>query len=219
MVVEDLRVMELLASRICHDLISPVGAINNGIELLEEMGGSIGEEAVKLIGHSADQASRRLKLFRLCYGMAGADTNLTCDDVLVAAREYLNGSKLTITWDSPTLKNLPNLPKGTPKVLLNTVIIAAEVLVNGGALEISAPDGPAAGRLMVVAAGRGAGQRPDAEAPLKGDVTVEGLTAKSVHPYITGKFAQQYGAKVVWRVVGDERLELDVSYVSESAPL
>lgn len=217
MVVEDLRVLELLASRICHDLISPVGAINNGIELLEEMGSEVGEEAVKLIGHSADQASRRLKLFRLCYGSAGADSNLTCDDVLVCMRDYLNGSKVTINWDSYALKSLSGLPRGTPKVLLNTVIIAAEVLVNGGALDISADNTEDGKRLLIVASGRGAGTRPDAEEPLGGSVMVENLTAKSVHPYVTGKFAQQYGARVVWRVVSDERLELEVFYTQVAA--
>lgn len=213
MVMEDLRVMELLASRICHDIISPVGAINNGVELLEEMGSSIGEEAVKLIGHSADQASRRLKLFRLCYGMAGADAGLTCDDVLVCMRDYVNGSKLSMVWDTPAMKALPVM-KGTPKVLLNAVIIAAEVLVNGGTLEVTTPE---AGRLLIVASGRGAGQRPDAEEPLKGAVTVDALTAKSVHPYVTGRFAEQYGVKLVWRVVNDERLELDVLYPCATA--
>lgn len=217
MVVEDLRVLELLASRICHDLISPVGAINNGIELLEEMGSEVGEEAVKLIGHSADQASRRLKLFRLCYGAAGADANLTCDDVLVCMRDYLNGSKVTLNWDSYTLKSLSGLPKGTPKVLLNTVIIGAEVLVNGGTLEISADSVESGKRLLIVASGRGAGTRPDAQEPLTGAVTVENLTAKSVHPYITGKFAAHYGVTLGWRVVTDERLELEVFYTQVAA--
>lgn len=63
----DLRVLELLASKICHDLVSPVSAINNGVELIEDIGGSVVDEAMKLIGDSATNASRRLRLFRIAY--------------------------------------------------------------------------------------------------------------------------------------------------------
>ena len=60
----DMRVVELLCSRLCHELVSPVGAINNGVELIEEMGAEMADEAIGLIAHSADQASRRLRLLR-----------------------------------------------------------------------------------------------------------------------------------------------------------
>lgn len=207
----DLRVTELLASRICHDLISPVGAINNGVELLEEMGSQVGEEAIKLIGHSADMASRRLRLFRICYGAAGADSNLSCDDVLTTMRDYVSGSRVSISWVPEKMKSLPGLPKGSAKVLLNMVIIAYESLVHGGSIEIS-DGGENSNKINIVATGRGAGQRDEAWAPLKGEVEIPDLTAKSVHPYVTGQLALHYGVTPSYQQEPDDKLLMSLTY-------
>ena len=83
----DMRVLELLSSKICHDLVSPVSAINNGVELIDDIGGSVVDEAMKLIGDSAALASRRLRLFRMAYGRAGSDENLGIKDVKQVAKE------------------------------------------------------------------------------------------------------------------------------------
>lgn len=206
-VTENLRVMELLASRICHDLISPVGAISNGVELLEEMGAQVGEEAAKLIGHSSEQAARRLRLFRLCYGAAGADTNLCCDDALQVARDYLGGSRVSLSWDVASMKDTTGQTKGLPKVLLNLLIVAIENLVHGGTLEVS----KAGNQLTIVANGRGAGSRVEAWPALKAEITVDDLTARSVHPYVTAKFAEHYGFKLAWTQTGEDKLELTIA--------
>src|SRR5277367_3001835 len=101
----DLRVMELLASKLCHDLVSPVSAINNGVELIEDIGGSVVEEAMKLIGDSAGHASRRLRLFRVAYGRAGAEENVSAKDMRHIDEQYIAGGKITLKWpaDQPTL--------------------------------------------------------------------------------------------------------------------
>jgi histidine phosphotransferase ChpT len=206
-VTENLRVMELLASRICHDLISPVGAISNGVELLEEMGAQVGEEAAKLIGHSSEQAARRLRLFRLCYGAAGADTNLSCDDALQIARDYLGGSRVSLSWDAASMKDSTGQQKGLPKVLLNLLIVAIENLVHGGTIEVS----KAGNQVKLGAVGRGAGSRVEAWPALKGEVAVDDLTARSVHPYITAKFAEHYGVKLDWSQSGEDKLEMAIN--------
>lgn len=207
----DLRVTELLTSRICHDLISPVGAINNGVELFEEMGAQFGEEAVKLIGHSADMASRRLRLFRVCYGAAGGEAGLGCDDALVTMRDYVAGSRVSLSWSAEKLKALPGLPRGVAKVLLNLTIIAYEALVHGGMIEILA-DSENLSKIKILATGRGAGQRTEAWAPLKGEVGVAELTAKSVHPYVTGQFAHHYGVTLDWNQEGEDTLQMSLTY-------
>src|ERR1700735_161391 len=94
----DMRVMELLASKLCHDLVSPVSAINNGVELIEDIGGSVTEEAMKLIGDSAGHASRRLRLFRMAYGRAGSEENLGVRDVRQIAEQYIAGGKVILHW-------------------------------------------------------------------------------------------------------------------------
>jgi len=67
----DTDILELMASKVCHDLISPIGAVNNGIEFLTEMGPDAGEEVTDLIAFSASQASAKLKAFRMAYGVGG----------------------------------------------------------------------------------------------------------------------------------------------------
>src|ERR1700679_2040543 len=94
----ELRVLELLSSKLCHDLVSPVSAINNGVELVEDVGGEVVEEAMKLIGDSAAHASRRLRLFRMAYGRAGDDDNLNVKDVRQVAEQYMSGGKITLSW-------------------------------------------------------------------------------------------------------------------------
>ena len=73
------RASEILISKICHDLVSPVGAVNNGIEFLADMGGADDglQDGLGLIEHSARQAAGRLQLFRMCYGAGGSDAKVT----------------------------------------------------------------------------------------------------------------------------------------------
>src|SRR5580658_6173068 len=92
----DVQVMELLASKLCHDLVSPISAINNGVELIDDIGGSVVEEAMKLIGDSAGHASRRLRLFRMAYGRAGSEESLPVRDMRQIAEQYIGGGKVTL---------------------------------------------------------------------------------------------------------------------------
>src|ERR1700761_1282917 len=134
----DLRVLELLASKLAHDLVSPVSAINNGVELIEDIGGSGVDEAMKLIGDSAQHASRRLRLFRMAYGRAGSEDNLGIRDVRQLAEQYLSGGKATITWPEGQPPEAFEQHKGALKVILNLIILCEEVLAYGGSITISA---------------------------------------------------------------------------------
>src|SRR5438445_7741277 len=105
----DLRVLELVCSRICHDLVSPVGAVNNGVELIREMAddeapsSGLESEALALIAHSAEQGSRRLRVLRLAYGAAGADA--PWEELRSALTQFFMGSRITLIWpdQAPTL--------------------------------------------------------------------------------------------------------------------
>ena len=134
----DIRVVELLCSRLCHELVSPVGAINNGVELIEEMGADMADEAIGLIAHSADQASRRLRLLRLAYGAVSSDKSGLAE-VAQAADGYFAGSKIKLDWPPGRLEQASELQPGTGKVLLNLVILAEEALAYGGRIVVE-PD-------------------------------------------------------------------------------
>jgi len=127
----------LLCSRLCHDLMSPVGALNNGIELLaDETDPEMREKCLELLADSARASANKLKFFRLAFGAAGGfgeeiDT--------LEARTALQGlfgpeRRIELEWAVEADK----LPKDAVKLLLNLALIAGDALVRGGRLDIGA---------------------------------------------------------------------------------
>ena len=104
------RVLELLASRICHDLVSPVGAVNNGIELMREMDADMADDALDLIESSIGQAAARLKLFRLAYGAAGSEALAGFQDVKATFEGWVSASRTSVNWNGRT--DFSDMPKG-----------------------------------------------------------------------------------------------------------
>lgn len=188
------RVTELIASRICHDLVSPVGAVNNGVELMEELGADAGEEAVQLIATSARQASIRLKAFRLSYGAAGTDGNIGFKEIREAFTELLGQGRIQAEFEPDLGVKFSMPPTGFFKVLLNLLILAEECNHGAGNISVSAMESNKGMRVLVT--GNNAGFRDGAEAALKGDMKPEDLDPRSVHAYITGRFAAHFGLKL-----------------------
>lgn len=131
----DFRVIELLFSRMCHDLVGPVGAAVNGVELLEEFGGEMAEEAITLLGSSARVASRRLRVYRVSYGMAAGAAISSLHDLRGLITEFLEGGKITLDWQENSVPNVHMGREGI-KLILNLVICAAEALPRGGSINL-----------------------------------------------------------------------------------
>lgn len=190
----DIRIMELLSSRMCHDLVSPVGAINNGVELIEEVGGSTAGEAIQLIAKSAQTAARRLRCFRLAYGRAGSESGLAIADVRQVAEQYLEGGKSKLIW--PTSAPIASYAehRGALKLLLNAIMLAEETLAYGGTIEVSGELGTPDAILTIT--GRGA-RVPDAfRAALEGELAIDDITSKSVHGYMTASLGGYYDFEI-----------------------
>jgi histidine phosphotransferase ChpT len=188
------RILELVVSRVCHDLVSPVGAINNGVELIQEMGEDAGEEAMQLIAASARQASVRLKNFRLCYGAAGTDKNIGVKDVKEAFVDQIATARVTAEFESDLGLKFSMPPRGLFKVLLNVLILAEESCHGEGKIHVGAIDGNKA--IKVTVTGNNAGLREGAEPALKGETTAENLDARSIHAYMTGHMARYFNVTI-----------------------
>lgn len=91
----------LLGSRICHDLISPIGAISNGVELLI-MDGQVKGPEIALISESVSAANARIRFFRVAYGAAAGDHRIGRPEVLSVLSDVTNGGRLVIDWQSGT---------------------------------------------------------------------------------------------------------------------
>lgn len=123
----------LLSSRICHDLISPVGAINNAMELYDEMQGEGADEALELIRLSAASASARLQFARLAYGAAGSQgAELDTGMAENVAQLYMEHEKPKLHWQGERLL----LPKNDVKLLLNLLLVANTTLPRGGDISV-----------------------------------------------------------------------------------
>lgn len=196
MVGLDPRVLELIVSRICHDLVSPVGAVSNGVELMEELGMSAADDAVGLISSSAIQASRRLKCFRLAYGAAGTDKNMGFKDIKEAFQDWLLASageniKVEFAEDLALKFSMP--PKGFVKTVLNLLMLAAECSHGSGDIKVAVLEGTQGVEIKVE--GPKVKFRDNAESALRCEIDVDDLDARSAHPYISGKFIENFGFK------------------------
>jgi histidine phosphotransferase ChpT len=204
----DMRVLELLSSKICHDLVSPVSAINNGVELIEDIGGSVVDEAMKLIGASAGHASRRLRLFRMAYGRAGSEENLAVKDVRQTVAQYLSAGKTMLNWpdDQPAAELAAQ--RGFLKVLVNLSILSEEILAYGGIVTLrSLGSGKKQGcKLEIV--GRGAQLSPQFQAALEGTALIEDLTPRTIQSYMVGQFAANFELELKHEQPVPDRLDL-----------
>ncbi len=127
----------LLCSRLCHDLLSPVGALNNGLELMaDEQDPEMRERCLELLAESAKASASKLKFFRLAFGAAGGFGDMIDTREAKAALDGLFGAdkRVELGW----MVEDDELPKGAVKLLLNLALIAGDALVRGGRLDVGA---------------------------------------------------------------------------------
>src|SRR4029079_11685919 len=134
-VLEGLVLAALLCSRVCHDLISPVGAIMNGLEVMEEgKDEETSKFAMELIKKSAGTASAKLQFCRLAFGAAGsAGAQIDTGDAEKVTRGLMEDDRTKIGLNLPRVL----LAKNRVKLLLNMMLLAAQSIPRGGALTVS----------------------------------------------------------------------------------
>jgi histidine phosphotransferase ChpT len=188
-----LELAALLCSRVCHDLISPVGAIVNGLEVLDDDPKPEDREfALDLIRKSAKTASARLQFCRLAFGAAGsAGAQIDLGDAQTMARGHIEDSKTTIAWNLPRLL----LAKNRVKLLLNMLVIAQQTIPRGGTLTVDPiGEGEQLG-FRVAATGLNA-RMPQNIADLLSSSSAAAVDAHAVQPYYTRLLAQSCGMSV-----------------------
>ena len=170
----------LLCSRLCHDLLSPVGALNNGIELLaDEQDPDMRERCLELLAESARASANKLKFFRLAFGAGGGFGDEVDTREAKAALDGLYGpeKRIELGW----LVAGDRLPKGAVKLLLNLAMIAGDALVRGGRLDVGAERSDS-GIEMVI---RAEGPRVLVDPTLR-ETIVRGASGGTVEPRAAG---------------------------------
>jgi len=195
-----LELAALLCSRVCHDLISPVGAIVNGLEVLDDNPKPEDRDfALDLIRKSARTASARLQFCRLAFGAAGSSgAQIDLGDAQTMARGHLEDGKTSITWNLPRLL----LPKNRVKLLLNMLVIAQHTIPRGGTLSVDPIGQGETMGFRVTANGLNA-RLPQNIADLLSSGQPSAVDAHSVQPYYTRLLAQACGLNVKLATEGE----------------
>ena len=198
---EALDLAALLCSRVCHDLISPVGAIVNGLEVLEEEKDEATKEfALDLIKKSARTASAKLQFCRIAFGAAGsAGAQIDLGDAETIARGFLEDDKTKLAWNLPRALS----PKNRVKLLLNMLVIAGQAIPRGGRISVDPVGSGESTGFKVTAAGTNAKVPPAVPALLTGEASGEGLDAHRIQPFYAGLLARACGVKATIAMDGE----------------
>jgi histidine phosphotransferase ChpT len=199
--LDALDLAALLCSRVCHDLISPVGAIVNGLEVLaEEKDEATKTFALDLIKKSANTASAKLQFCRIAFGAAGsAGAQIDLGDAETIARGFLEDDKTKLTWKLPRAL----LTKNKVKLLLNMLLIAGQTIPRGGSLTVDAIGSGDSMGFKVSAAGANAKVPPAVAALLTGQTGGEAVDAHRIQPFYAGMLAKSCGLTPAMAMDGD----------------
>lgn len=200
--LESLDLAALLCSRVCHDVISPVGAIVNGLEVLEDDNDqSMREFALELIGKSARQASARLQFARLAFGAAGsAGASIDLGDAEQVARGMFQDDKISFAWSAPRLL----FPKNRVKLLLNLIMIAITAIPRGGSISANVSGDAEKCEFILRAKGINARIPAHAEDLLAGHSESGTVDAHGIQVYYAGEVARAAGMSITFGIEGDE---------------
>jgi histidine phosphotransferase ChpT len=184
----------LIASRVCHDIISPVGAINNGLEVLaEDNNEEMREFAMDLIRKSARQASAKLQFARLAFGAAGsAGASIDLGDAENVAKGFMSGEKATLEWTATRVL----MPKNLVKLLLNLILVAGHAVPRGGVIAVVVTGAAETPTFTLTCTGQGARIPPNAESFLAGRHGETLPDAHSIQPIYAGLLARAAGMRV-----------------------
>lgn len=200
--LDSLDLAALLCSRVCHDVISPVGAIVNGLEVMEdESDASMRDFALDLIRKSARQASARLQFARLAFGAAGsAGASIDLGDAEQVARGMFQDDKVALTWSAPRAL----FPKNKVKLLLNLVVVATNAVPRGGSIDVAVAGDAEACTFRLTAKGINARIPPHAQSLLDGSPESGTVDAHGIQAFYAGLVARAAGMHVGLSVEGDE---------------
>lgn len=198
--IEGTQLAALTASKICHDLVEPMNAIIQGLELLKDGDAAAREDALSLLDQGVAKAWAKLDFFRFAVGGALAEGDGELEEARQTAERLYGALKPELVWTAPAV----TLPKAATRVVVNLLLVANECLPRGGKVELSANG---SGEVTVTATGPRAALRPATGAALRGEQPADGYSGPVVLPLLTGILARQAGVELLARE-GEERVEL-----------
>jgi histidine phosphotransferase ChpT len=192
--MDGFELVSLLCSRLCHDLVSPVGAVTNGLEVLaDETDAEMRDMAMRLITQSADRAAHRLQFARLAYGSSGGpDGKVDMGEAKKVTSTVLEDHKVKLNWlcDQGAVGRLP------AKLLTNAAFLGAESLPRGGSLSASLSQLNGETRIEITATGPMVRPIDGMEQIINGDMAIASLAPRAAQAYYTGLIARLMGGNL-----------------------
>lgn len=199
---------ELLATRLCHDVTGPIGAVSNGAEFLEDIDeNEIVAQAVDLIKSSARQAVVRIQLFRLSYGVVKGDGAVDFDQIKSIASDYFEASKITLWWN---ISEGISMPRIWGKLLLNIMLASAELMPRGGVMKINCKSDDTNHSITVNASAERLKDCADIKNIITGTADHADMDTRNVQHYLLASIIAEIGGAVTFSG-SDTECEISVS--------
>lgn len=190
--MNEIEFSALMVSKVCHDLVGPLGAVVNGLEVLEdERDAAMREDAIKLVTSSANQALARIQFMRIAFGAAGsAGAELDLGEVGRLVEGLLEGGKVKLEWKVPHAY----WGKDWAKLLMNATLIGADSLPRGGVVTVTAGEDAKAPTFKISATGPVARLSEEVEHTLRGQQIQGAVDARGIQPHLTYRLSRAVNA-------------------------
>lgn len=208
---EALRLGELMVSRFAHELVGPVGAVSNGLELMDSLGAEADAEAAGLVARSAESVKARLQFYRAAYGRAGRDLAGLAEVRALCLPFFEAMQEVELDW--PMAPVAPALADGEARLVLNLAALAADALPRGGRVEVALDEGA----FTVTAVGDQPGFQDGLRAAMADDAVPAELDPRTVHGFIARRLAADCGRDLTVEAADGSRLVLSARRAASAA--
>ena len=184
----------LLSARICHDLISPIGALGTAIEVLDdETNTEMHEDAMGLVRLSSKQAGAKLRFLRLAFGAGGSAPGIIgVNELKTLIADMYEGGKATLSWGD----SVDGIEKNAARLLLNLTMLAVQAVPRGGDIKITATQANGATTLSLAATGSKSRLDANVEKTLAGKAPEDGFDGRTIQPFYAGMIARELKGSV-----------------------
>lgn len=192
----------MMCARVCHDLVSPVGALGAALEVLgDETSSDMHEDAMDLVKTSARQAAHKLKFLRLAFGAgSSAPGVLSLEQMKNLVDDMYGEGKAEISWDT----EIDGLEKSHGRLLLNMVMIALQSIPRGGTLSIEVQKKADASIFNLKAEGPKARIYEEFERSIAGRAPEDGFDGRTIQPFYTGMLVREMGGRIDTTLNGEK---------------
>lgn len=184
--------ISILVSRICHDLVSPVGAIVNGVDLVREIGGGDIDAELAMISQSSDRASALLQYYRIAFGAASDESEISRSSLHDQASALLTSQRIILQWPS---QNGPHLTRRLARLLMQVLLCARGLAGMRGVISVNIPAG-AALPIEVLVESEGGPETADMLALMQGETNTDDLSPRLVEFALARLTAQEHGLQL-----------------------